>query len=149
MFGKETIKRFIIIPSKKIFYFDSSYWWVSSYSNLAKVFDLICSCKTIWNLNGKKLIVVKYHELAIFQRSDLRLPYGGVVGRQSYPFTSSTGALLRPMLSPSVNIKFSKLETLQRMLLYSGILLMWYVYLITRFLWFNTKRIIDILIVFY
>uniref|UniRef100_A0A915Q1Q7 PDZ domain-containing protein n=1 Tax=Setaria digitata TaxID=48799 RepID=A0A915Q1Q7_9BILA len=53
-------------------------------------------------------LVTRCHEPAIAQRSDLRLACGDTVGRQLYPFTSSTSGLARPTLSPSVNLKFAK-----------------------------------------
>ncbi|EJW84029.1 hypothetical protein WUBG_05062, partial [Wuchereria bancrofti] len=63
-------------------------------------------------------LITRCNESTIVQRSDLRLPCGGntttTTGRQFYPFTSSsTGALVRPMLSPSANPKFTKFETQQ------------------------------------
>uniref|UniRef100_A0A0R3S2A7 PDZ domain-containing protein n=1 Tax=Elaeophora elaphi TaxID=1147741 RepID=A0A0R3S2A7_9BILA len=58
-------------------------------------------------------IIYRCHESTIVQRSDLRLPCGDTIGRQLYPFASSTGALAHPMLSPTVNPKFSKLGTRQ------------------------------------
>uniref|UniRef100_A0A8R1TS77 PDZ domain-containing protein n=2 Tax=Onchocerca TaxID=6281 RepID=A0A8R1TS77_ONCVO len=58
-------------------------------------------------------LITRCHEPAIVQRSDLRSPCSDTTGRQPYPFTSSTGVLVRPMLSPSVNPKFAKHGTQQ------------------------------------
>ncbi|EFO15892.1 hypothetical protein LOAG_12616 [Loa loa] len=68
---------------------------------------------TITSHTHSNPLITRCNESAIVQRSDLRLPAGDTIGRQLYPVTSSTGALVRPMLSPSVNSKFSKLGTQQ------------------------------------
>ncbi|KAK6111480.1 PDZ domain (Also known as DHR or GLGF) family protein [Brugia pahangi] len=65
-------------------------------------------------------LITRCNESTVVQRSDLRLPCGGgdttatTTGRQFYPFTSSTtGALVRPLLSPSANPKFTNFGTQQ------------------------------------